>query len=97
MGHWYCTNLQSSKSLLKQVRHFDEKRSLVTVQPVFKLICERVVVVVIQIIVVVDIQRRSGVRRPAQQELSTDARGQRVVICSRVRKGEAREIVTRAQ
>src|SRR5262245_412380 len=93
----YCTNLQSSKSPPKQVRHFDEKRPLVTAQTAFKLIRERAVAVVIQIIVVADIQRRARMRRPAQQELPSDARGQRVVISPRSRKGEAREIVTRAQ
>src|SRR5215510_3064051 len=85
------------KPSAEQVRELDKKRSTVSLKTALKLACERTVTVVIQIIIITDVQRRSGARRPANQKLSSNACRQRIVINPCARKCEASEIITRAE
>lgn len=72
--------LLPAKAPTNQVRHLDEERTRVAAEAWDYLRRERMARVVVNIVVVTDIERGSGTRRPAGQELSTHARVQRVVI-----------------
>src|SRR6266571_7761907 len=69
---------RSPKALPKQVGHLDEEGAPVAAEAGFKLAAERTEAIASQVVVIADIERRAGIRRPAKKELSFVIRGQRI-------------------
>src|ERR1041384_1844242 len=66
----------SAEALAQQVRHLNEKCSTIAPEAGFKISGERVESVAIQIVVIPNVERRTGVRRPAHEKLSANIRFQ---------------------
>src|SRR6185295_7232684 len=58
---------------------------------------ERMCFTVVEIVVVADIKRRAGARRPAGKKLRAQSRAKRVVVDDRPRKRGARELISAAE
>jgi hypothetical protein len=84
----------TAKTATEEVRHFYEERSPVTIQTGFELSRERTEAVAIYVIVVTDVERCTGIWRPAEQELSFDIRRQRIKINATARKDEPGKLIS---
>src|ERR1044071_1425650 len=91
-GHWTLDFGLVLEALSEEIRHLDEERAPVAAEAGDDLAANRVEAV-IQIVIVAGVEGCTGVRRPTQEELSTHALVQRVVINDGAREGERSELV----
>lgn len=60
----------SLEALAEPVGHFDEDGAAVAAKAGFELRGERALSIVIYVVIVADIERRAGIRRPAKKKLA---------------------------
>ena|SRR5438132_1597434 len=97
MGKPALLRVFTAKAAAKEIRHLDEERPAITVQPRLQLSGKWIESAPINVVVVANIESGARIRRPAKQELAFHIRSQRIKIDSSANKNEARELVSRLE
>src|SRR5215831_796765 len=68
----------SAEALAEEVGHFDKEGAAVATETGFQLTRKPIEAVVVQVVVVANVESRSGIRCPAKQKLSLYVRPERI-------------------
>jgi hypothetical protein len=71
-SRWRCPVSLLSEALAEQVRHLDEERAAVAAKARFDLAGERIKTVPVHVVVISQVKRGTGIRRPAKKKLALD-------------------------